>query len=106
MVCEGCLQDVPGWLNLTNGNVVTAVFNAYNEPLGGYLIFILYIIISLVLWARTQSIELCTIITFIFLGTFLVEPWFNSITLGLAIIIAAFELGATIFKFFAKEGNR
>ena len=105
MVCEGCLQNVPGWVNLTNGNVVTAVFTAYNEPFGGYLIFILYLIISLVLWARTQSIELCTIMSFIFLGSFLVEPWFNNITLGLAIIITAFELGATIFKMFTKEKN-
>jgi len=94
------IADVAGWTNLTNGNVVSAVFTAYNEPFGGYLIFLLYVVITLVLWLRTQSIELCTIISFIFLGSFLVTPWFNTTTLGLAILITAFELGATIFKFF------
>lgn len=97
------IADVTGWANLTSGNVVTAVFNAYNEPFGGYLIFLLYVVISLILWVRTQSIELCTMMSFIFLGSFLVTPWFNNITLGLAILITAFELGATIFKFFASN---
>ena len=95
------MADVTGWLNLTNGNIVEAVFTAYNEPFGGYLIFLFYIVISLILWVRTKSIELCTIISFIFLGSFLVMPWFNNTTMGLAILITAFELGATIFKFFA-----
>ena len=94
------LQNVTGWANLIDAQFVTAVFTAYNEPFGGYLIFLLYVVISLILWTRTQSIELCTMMSFIFLGTFLVMPWFNSITLGLAILITAFELGATIFKFF------
>jgi hypothetical protein len=95
------MADVTGWANLTSGHVVNAVFTAYNTPMGGYLIFLLYITISLILWVRTQSIELCTMMSFLFLGTFLITPWFNNTTLGLAILITAFELGATIFKFFA-----
>lgn len=99
------LENVSGWTQLMDGNVVSAVFTALNDPLGGWLIFILYVIISLVLWARTQSIEICAIISCIFVGVFLTTDWFNSITMGLTIIITVFELAATIYKMIAKEKN-
>lgn len=99
------LQNVTGWNELITGNVTGAAFIALNEPTGGALILILYILISLVLWVRTQSIELCTMISFIFLGAFLTLPWFNKTTIGIAILITAVELGATIFKMIAKEKN-
>lgn len=99
------LQNVTGWSELMDGHVVSAAFQALNIPLGGMLILILYILLSLVLWIRTQSVELCTIMSFIFLGIFLVSPWFNKQSIGIAILITVFELGATIFKFIAKEKN-
>lgn len=99
------LQNVTGWSELMQGDIAAAAFQALNVPLGGTLIFILYLLISLVLWVKTQSIELCTIISFIFLGVFLTTPWFNDQTIGLAIIITAFQLGATFFKLVAKEKN-
>lgn len=99
------MVNVTGWNELMTGDVAGAAFTALNMPTGGMLIFILYIVITLVLWIRTQSIELCTIISFIFLGVFLTAPWFNDTTIGLAIIVTVFELGATLFKFIAKEKN-
>ena len=99
------LENVTGWNELMNGNIVSAAFQALNQPTGGSLILILYVIISLVLWVRTQSVELCTMMSFIFLGVFLTVPWFNKTTIGIAIIITVFELGATIFKFIVKEKN-
>ena len=99
------LENVTGWNELITGNITGAAFTALNQPTGGSLILILYIIISLVLWVRTQSIELCTMISFIFLGAFLTLPWFNKQTIGVAILITAVELGATIFKMIAKEKN-
>jgi hypothetical protein len=99
------IENVTGWSELINGNVTGAAFQALNVPLGGSLILILYIVLSIVLWVRTQSIELCTIMSFIFLGVFLTVPWFTKETIGIAIIITVFELGATIYKFIAKEKN-
>ena len=95
--------DVDVWSDIMNGDVASGVFNALNNSLGGYLIFIFYLIISLVLWIRTGSIELCAIISLIFLSSFLITPWFNETTLGLALIITTLEIGLSIFKFFAKE---
>lgn len=97
------MADVTGWSDLMSGNVVTAVFNVFNTPMGGYLVFMLYIVISLVLWARTQSIELVAIISLLFCSSFLVTPWFNDITIGVTIVITAFELALVAFKAFAKE---
>lgn len=94
------LTNVTGWQNLTDGHIVAAVFNAYNEPFGGLLVLLIYITISAILYLRTQSIELCTIISFLFLGVFLVSPWFTTKAMGIAIIITAFELGMTLYKFF------
>lgn len=98
-------ENVTGWNELMSGNITGAAFQALNVPLGSSLILILFVLISLILWIRTQSIELCTIVSFIFLGVFLVAPWFTNEQIGIAIIITAFELGATIFKLIAKEKN-
>lgn len=98
------LENVTGWNELMNGQVVTASFMALNDPWGGYLIFVLYVLISAVLWSRTGSVELVTIMNLLFLGSFLVFPWFNAVTMGLSIIIFAFLLSATLYKFFVKEG--
>lgn len=99
------LENVTGWNELMNGEVVTASFMALNQPWGGYLIFILYVLISIVLWSRTQSVELVTMMSLLFLGSFLVVPWFNNVTIGLSIIIFAFLMSATLYKFFVKEGG-
>lgn len=99
------LENVTGWNALMSGNITGAAFSALNEPTGGWLILMLYIVIILVLWIRTQSVELCTIISFLFLGVFLVAPWFTKQTIGIAVIVTAFLLGATIFKLVSKEKN-
>jgi hypothetical protein len=99
------LQNVTGWEELMSGQMVTAAFTALNVPFGGYLIFLLYIAVSMVLWIRTQSIELCTIMSLLFMGSFLVTPWFNTTTITLTIIIFVFEIAATGYKFFTKEKN-
>lgn len=97
--------DVNGWTELMNGEIVMAAYNALNTPLGGWLIFIFYLIISLVLWSRTNSVETPTVISLIFLSSFLVTPWFNATTFGLAVIITAFELGLVIYRMMSKERN-
>lgn len=99
------IENVTGWNALMTGNITGAAFTALNEPTGGWLILMLFIIITLVLWIRTQSVELCTIISFIFLGVFLTQPWFTRETIGIAVLITAFLLGATIFKLVSKEKN-
>lgn len=99
------LENVTGWNELMNGQIVTASYTALNVPFGGYLIFLLYIVVSMVLWIRTQSIELCTIMSLLFMGSFLVTPWFNTTTITLTIIIFVFEISATAYKFFTKEKN-
>ena len=99
------IENVTGWNELMNGQIVTAAFTALNVPWGGYLIFILYVVISLVLWSRTQSVELVTMMSLLFLGSFLVTDWFNPATIGLSIIIFAFLASATLYKFFVKEGG-
>ena len=97
------LTNVTGWTDLMSGNVVTAVYNVYNTPIGGYLILLLYIVISLVLWARTQSIELVAIMSLLFSASFLISPWLNSTGIGIVMVITAFELALVAFKFLTKE---
>lgn len=105
-------SNVTGWNQLMTGHPVQATFLALNEPLWGMLVFIIYFILSLVIWSRTQSIEFCLMISMVFFGVMGANylaggtQYFNSLTYGLTLLIIAFEMGATIFKFIAKESNK
>jgi hypothetical protein len=98
-------SNVPGWNDLMAGRPVWAAYHALNEPLGNWLIFILWIIITFVIIARTNSWELSTIIGLIFLTLFITMPWFSGPQIGVAILFMVFQLGVVLFRMAAKEKN-
>jgi len=96
-------ENVTGWNYLINGEVGMAAFSALNEPTGGWLIFMFWILITMIIVTRTNSWELATIIGIIFLTVFLTQPWFTSMQIGGAILFMVFLLGITLFRLAAKE---
>lgn len=99
------LDNVTGWNELMTGNVTQAAYLALDVPLGGLLIPIIYTIIMMVLWGRTQSVELCAVMSLIFFGFFMISPWFNTTTKYYTGIVTVFFLASTLFKMIAKERN-
>ena len=99
------LDNVTGWNELMTGNVTQAAFIALDAPLGGLLIPFIYTILMLILWMRTQSVELCAVMSLIFFAIFMASPWFNTATRTATGLITVFFIASTIFKLIAKEKN-
>lgn len=98
-------SNVAGWNDLMAGRPVWAAYNALNEPWGNWLIFILWIIITFVIVAKTNSWELSTIVGLIFFTLFLTMPWFDGKQIGVAILFMVFQLAIVLFRMAAKEKN-
>lgn len=98
-------MNVTGWNELINGQVVSAVFTAFDKPIagGGYLLLGFFIVISAVLLLKT-NIELTFIIGLIFLGVFSTTDWINVWAKYFIIGILIVEFGAVLFKTFFKNG--
>jgi hypothetical protein len=100
------IENVTGWNELMTGNITGAAFQAIDVPLGGYLILGIYIIIIFVLWMRTQSVELCAVMSLLFLGMFIASPWVAvNRGKGILMIMTVFFIAGWIFKAIAKEKN-
>jgi len=103
------IENVVGWSDLMQGNVVTAVWNSLNVPLGGWLIVFLYLLVMIILQMRTQSWELSTVLGTIFLTVFLTAPTvlnpagFGVAQAGTTILIYVFFLTSSLFRTVAKE---
>jgi hypothetical protein len=99
------VQNVTGWNELINGQVVAAVFTAFDTPIGGggYMLLGLFIVLSAVLVIKT-NIEIAFIVGIIFLGVFGTTPWINNWAKYFIIGILIVEFGVILFKTFFKNG--
>ena len=105
------MADVAGWLQLMNGHIASALFISLNTGLGGYLMLILFVAVSAVLYIKTQAIEIPFIVGLFFfaifgIGQYIVDgtivTWLNSMSFNLILTILIFELGGVLYKVFWK----
>ena len=96
------------WNYLVNGSLGSAVYTGYNDPLEGYLLLLLFIVVSAIILLNA-GVEVSFIIGLIFFGAFSVGPsitgdtsWLNSVSFYTMLIILATELAASIYKFITK----
>lgn len=95
------MADVTGWSLLMNGSIGQAAYEAYNVPLNGYLLLLIFVVISAILLLNA-GVEIAFIIGIIFLGAFSIGGWLNSYSLNIIITILAFELASVFYKLIVK----
>lgn len=111
LVASQCLavSNVTGWDALMEGRIAEAAYRGYDNPINGYLLTILFIVISSILIINT-GVEISFIIGIIFYGMVSVlpylnggtEPWLNPASQGIIILILAAELASTLYNLFVK----
>ena len=81
-----------------NADIMGADYNMYDAPfpfgMGGWFIFILFIVYQIMLWRKTESLQLLVTTSLIFIATkvainFMMAPY----TFALTITIAVFYVG-------------
>jgi len=98
------LENATGWNELMTGNITGAAFVAIDQPLGGYLIVSLYVLLMLIIWMRTQAPELCAVLSIITYALFRLSPWFTTARgEGIIILMTVTFIALTFFKYMAKE---
>lgn len=97
--------NVPGWDLLMNGSVGTAAFQSLDIPMGNWLVFIMWLLITFVIITKSNSWELSTIVGLIFLTVFLATPWFGSAQKGAAILFMILQIAMVLFRLATKEKN-
>lgn len=97
--------SVPGWDELMNGEPGLAAYKALDQPMGGYLILILWIVISFVIITKTGSWELSFTLGIIFGVFFLSSEWFGSAQKVVFLLILILQLTVTLFRIASKEKN-
>lgn len=97
--------NVPGWDLLMEGNVTMAAYQALDIPMGNWLIFILWLLITFVIITKSGSWELSTIVGLIFLTVFLATPWFGGAQKGAAILFMILQIAMVLFRIATKEKN-
>lgn len=95
------MANVVGWDLLMNGSIGAAAYTSYNTPLNGYLLLLIFIVISAIL-VLNAGVEVAFIIGIIFLGAFSMGDWLNPYSLNIIITILAFELASVFYKLIVK----
>lgn len=97
--------NVPGWDLLMNGQPVSAAYQSMDEPLGGWLLAALWIVIVGVIITRTDSWELTTILSLIFGAAFFSSEWFGTAQKVFLLIFIVLQMGIVLYRIMAKEKN-
>lgn len=100
-------SNVTGWSQLISGRIIEASYVSYNTPLAGYLLLLLFVVISAILFLNA-GIEISFIAGVIFVGVFATLSaidggvWFNVVSRNVMIVILAVELASVLYNFIVK----
>lgn len=97
------MVNVTGWNELMAGNITSAAYVVYNNSLEGYLLLVLFVVLSALLYMRTDNIELTFTLGVIFFAVFVVGfHWMGPVQYGIVLLILVFELAGILYKIFFK----
>lgn len=101
--------NATGWNELMNGSIGNAAYLSFNTPLNGYLLLLLFCVVTAILILNT-GVETSFVVGCLFLAVFSTLPYLDGITLGwlnstsfsLILLILGAELGGVFYKFITK----
>ncbi len=99
--------NVTGWSSLIEGRIIEAAYVGYNTPLAGYLLLLLFLVITTIL-ILNAGVEVSFVTGLIFLAIFLsIEAinggaWFNQVSLSIILIVLAAELAGVFYSLVVK----
>lgn len=102
------IANVTSWNLLLNGSIGAAAYNAYDTPLNGYLLLLLFCVITAIILLNA-GVEVSFITGLIFFGAFSVGPsitggaaWLNATSFNIILVILAMQLTGVFYKLITK----
>ena len=97
--------NATGWAELMDANVVAASFTMFDTAFGGIVIAMLFFVFHIMLWFKTQNMQLCFTTTIIFVAIFVTTGLNNIVhpaSYGIIFVVLAIELGSIFYSIFFK----
>lgn len=92
------MNNVTGWNELFNGNVVTAAYTMFNESLNGWFLSILFFVMLGAIFLKTKSVGAVSVAGLLFLGIYV--SVLKAVTMPIIFMILGFALAVLIFRWY------
>ena len=89
--------NATGWTQLFDGNLIGAAFTAFDGPMGGWVIAILFVVYQFMLILKTKNMTLAWTTGILFASLFAVSQIAKSISLQVIFIILVLELAGILY---------
>ena len=93
-------EDVPGWSQLMDGNIIGAVFVMFNSALVGWFVVILFFVFQLVLYLKSRNATLCWATGTFFTVLYAASVFVHALSVYIIFAILVFELAGILFVAF------
>ena len=89
--------NATGWTELFNGNLIGAAFTAFDAPLGGWVVAILFVLYQFMLILKTNNMTLAWTTGILFASLFAVSQIVKTISVQVIFIILVLELAGILY---------
>jgi len=96
------MNNVTGWNDLIEGNIIKGVFNMFDAVVGGWLITILFFVFQSILFIKTRNVTLCWITGIFFAAVYGFSTYMKATGIQLMFILLALELAGILVLWFIK----
>lgn len=95
--------NTTGWTNLTNGHVISAVYQMYDVAMYGWTIAIIFFVFQFILSVKTKSLTLTFVSGIFFVAMYGLSQFVHSATVHLMFVTLVFQLSALIYTWIMKK---
>lgn len=97
------VNNVTGWAELMDGNVVKAAFTMYDTAFLGWSVAILFIIFQFMLLIKTRNLTLAWTTGIFFASLYGLSTFVKAASVQIIFVLLAFELAGILFMLIFKK---
>lgn len=94
--------NATGWSELFAGDIIQAGFNAYDVPLLGWTVAILFFVFQSMLYYKTRNATLMWVMGLFFTSLFAVSSFVRITSVQVMFVVLVFELAIILFAWIMK----
>jgi hypothetical protein len=96
------VENVTGWNELMNGNLIKSAFTMYDTSLNGWFVGIMFFTFQALLYMKTKNVTLTWISGLMFASLYASSVFMNTETNYILFITLALQLTGVIYMVFTK----
>ena len=96
------VNNVTGWSELMDGDMIGSVYSMYNTALIGWPVFILFITFQFMLYLKTRNLNLCWVTGMFFASLYAVSAFVEAVSIQFMFLLLVLELGGILYMLLFK----